>query len=91
MLLFNILILLNNKGTNIRFPFDRYKKEKWDIDHVFSQTDIDLKGKALKDYVRLILEFWTGVKIEKEQLDEHAKEELEKDLKKVLIKNSLIS
>ena len=82
LLLFNILILLNNKGANIRFPFDRYKKEKWDIEHVFSQTDIVLKGKMLKDYVRRILEFWTGVKIEKEQLDEYAKEELEKDLKK---------
>jgi len=80
LLLFNILILLNNKGANIRFPFDRYKKEKWDIEHVFSQTDIELKGKALKEYVKLILEFWTGEKVEMERLDENAVNELEKKL-----------
>ncbi len=72
LLLFNILILLNNKGANVRFPFYRYKKEKWDIEHVFSQTDLELKGKALKEYVKLILEFWTGEKIEMEQLDINA-------------------
>ncbi len=80
LLLFNILILLNNKGANIRFPFDRYKKEKWDIEHVFSQIDIDLKGKTLKEYVKLILEFWTGEKIETEQLDGNTVNELEKKL-----------
>ncbi len=80
LLLFNILILLNNKGASIRFPFDRYKKEKWDIEHVFSQTDIDLKGNALKEYVRLILEFWTGEKVETEQLDGNTVNELEKKL-----------
>jgi len=80
LLLFNILTLLSNKGANIRFPFDRYKKEKWDIEHVFSQTDIELKGKALKEYVKLILEFWTGEKIETKQLDSNTVNELEKKI-----------
>ena len=80
LLLFNILILLNNKGANTRFPFDRYKKEKWDIEHIFSQTDIEFKGKALKEYVKLIIEFWTGEKVEMERLDENAVNELEKKL-----------
>jgi len=82
LLLFNILILLNNKGANIRFPFDRYKKEKWDIEHVFSQTDIDLKGKTLKEYVKLILEFWTGEKVETEKLDKNTANALEEKLDK---------
>jgi len=80
LLLFNILILLNNKGANVRFPFDRYKKEKWDIEHVFSQTDIELKGKALKEYVKLILEFWTGEKIEIDKIDKNTQKELEQKL-----------
>lgn len=80
LLLFNILILLNNKGANVRFPFDRYKKEKWDIEHVFSQTDLELKGKALKEYIKLILEFWTGEKIKMGQLDRNAIVELEQKL-----------
>ena len=83
LLLFNILILLNNKGANVRFPFDRYKEEKWDIEHVFSKTDLELKGKALKEYVKLILEFWTGEKIEMEKmkkLDDNAIKGLEQKL-----------
>jgi len=82
LLLFNILILLNNKGASIKFPFDRYKKEKWDIEHVFSQTDIELKGITLKKFVRLILEFWSGAKIEedKDKLDENDIEDLKKNL-----------
>jgi len=86
LLLFNVLILLNNKGANMRFPFDRYKKEKWDIEHVFSQTDVDLKGNALKEYVKLILEFWTGEKVEMEQLDGNTVNELEKKLDKSVSK-----
>jgi len=80
LLLFNILILLNNKGANVRFPFDRYKKEKWDIEHVLSRTDIELKGKALREYVKLILEFWTGEKIEMNKIDENAQKGLEQKL-----------
>ncbi len=80
LLLFNILILLNNKGASMRFPFDRYKREKWDIEHVFSQTEIELKGKALKEYIKLILEFWTGDKIKKDKLEDDKKKELRKKL-----------
>lgn len=39
LLLFNIQTLLNNKKSNSRFQFDRYKKESWDIEHIRSQTD----------------------------------------------------
>ena len=48
----------------MKFPFDRYKMENWDIEHVFSQTDIELKGEGLKEFVRLILEYFTGRRIE---------------------------
>lgn len=39
LLLFNILTLISSKEANARFPFDRYKQEKWDIEHIRSQTD----------------------------------------------------
>lgn len=39
LLLFNILTLLSTKESDARFPFDRYKHEKWDIEHIRSQTD----------------------------------------------------
>ncbi|QBP43184.1 DUF262 domain-containing protein (plasmid) [Paenisporosarcina antarctica] len=34
LLLFNILTLQNDALSNQRFHFERYKKEKWDIEHI---------------------------------------------------------
>lgn len=34
LLLFNIVSLQINDKSNMRFPFDRYKMEKWDIEHI---------------------------------------------------------
>ena len=42
-----ILLLFNveccRKGQNIRFPFDKYKKGTWDVEHVDSQNDATLQ------------------------------------------------
>ena len=39
LLLFNIATLLQNPASNLRFPFDTFKKENWDIEHVRSVTN----------------------------------------------------
>ena len=39
LLLFNIATLLQNPASNLRFPFDSFKKEIWDIEHVRSVTN----------------------------------------------------
>lgn len=39
LLLYNILTMLNNKNDNSYFPFDIYKNEDWDIEHITSVTD----------------------------------------------------
>ncbi len=36
LLLFNIATLLENRNSNLRFPFETFKKERWDIEHVRS-------------------------------------------------------
>lgn len=36
LLLFNIATLLENERSNLRFPFDSFKREKWDIEHISS-------------------------------------------------------
>lgn len=36
LLLFNISTLINNKQSNTRFQFNRYKLENWDIEHIHS-------------------------------------------------------
>lgn len=41
LLLFNVLSAIENQRSDIKFPFDRYKKENWDKEHIASQTDKD--------------------------------------------------
>lgn len=41
LLLFNIECC--HRGQNIRFAFDRFKKENWDVEHVDSQNDATLQ------------------------------------------------
>ncbi|MCI5208369.1 MAG: DUF262 domain-containing protein [Candidatus Electrothrix sp. ATG2] len=36
LLLYNILTMLNSEKDNSYFPFDLFKKEKWDIEHIAS-------------------------------------------------------
>jgi hypothetical protein len=62
LLLFNILTILSNKKSNVRFPFDRYKKENWDIEHVRSLTDKKIDAKYRKDWLFDMLAYFTGVK-----------------------------
>lgn len=39
LLLFNLATLLQDSRSNLRFQFDSYKKERWDIEHVRSVAD----------------------------------------------------
>lgn len=39
LLLFNLVTLINKGEKQYRFPFDIYKKEKWDIEHIHATAD----------------------------------------------------
>lgn len=39
LLLFNLATLLQNRQSNLRFQFDSFKNERWDIEHIRSVTD----------------------------------------------------
>ncbi|QHI28611.1 DUF262 domain-containing protein [Acinetobacter haemolyticus] len=62
LLLSNIETLLSTKDTDIRFPFDRYKSENWDIEHIRSQTDKKIEGKSRLDWSEDILEYFTNTR-----------------------------
>jgi len=58
LLLHNIQTMLNNKKENSRFPFNRYKREKWDIEHI--QAIAEQKPKSdqhKKDWLIEVQEF----------------------------------
>ena len=38
LLWFNIATIIKNEKSNLRFQFDRYKKQNWDIEHIRSQA-----------------------------------------------------
>lgn len=60
LLLFNILTVLQKDNSDMRFPFNRFKIEKWDIEHVCSQKDRVLEKSGVKQWCRDILEFYLG-------------------------------
>lgn len=56
LLLFNIDTILQNKESNMRFQFDRYKKQNWDIEHIRSQSDKYPKKSEKEAWIRDILD-----------------------------------
>jgi len=66
-LLFNILTVLQSNKSDMRFPFSKYKKEKWDIEHISSQTDKRINDdKQRWEWLNDMLEFFVGSTDEKE-------------------------
>lgn len=41
LLLFNILTVADSNRSDIKFPFDKYKAEEWDKEHIASQKEHD--------------------------------------------------
>lgn len=44
LLLFNLASMLQNPLSNVRFQFDSFKKQRWDIEHVRSVTTFRFNG-----------------------------------------------
>lgn len=61
LLLFNIQTLLATKGADLRFPFYRYKKEDWDIEHVRSKTQQQIAPGQRRDWLTGVLAYCSGL------------------------------
>ena len=62
LLLFNIQTMLLNEKARSRFPFDSYKKENWDIEHIRSIKSDKPTGNAQKIWLETVLEYYIGSK-----------------------------
>ncbi|MHB8209036.1 DUF262 domain-containing protein [Mucilaginibacter sp.] len=62
LLMFNIQTILASEHADYRFPFNRYKQEDWDIEHVRSQTTKSILPKQRSAWAIDMLEFFTGQK-----------------------------
>lgn len=59
LLLFNVATLLRNQGSNLRFPFDLYKKQSWDIEHIRSvKSDRPERVDDIKAWLANVLSYW---------------------------------
>lgn len=62
LVLFNLATLLGNERSNIRFQFDSFKTEKWDIEHVRSVASTNLGTPTAKvDWLERSLGFLQSV------------------------------
>ena len=58
LLLFNLATLLQDPRSNIRFQFDSFKRESWDIEHIRSVNDNrPSRATAQKEWLRHCFEF----------------------------------
>lgn len=85
LLLFNIKTIISTQEAEVRFPFDKYKKENWDIEHVNSQTYKTISKDKRKDWALDLLEYFTGEKGYSEMIiDKYNKTEIQLQDEKVL-------
>ncbi|MCL7987060.1 DUF262 domain-containing protein [Sphingobacterium sp. lm-10] len=71
LLLFNIETLLQTEKAIFWFPFDKYKLEKWDIEHVNSQTQAIPNSKNYINWLSDLLKYFTGFeRYSDEKIDE---------------------
>lgn len=67
LLLFNVESALS---SGVRFQFDRYSTEKWDVEHVASQEDNNLQKNDDKiTWIEFVLEALSWMKDPKEEID----------------------
>ena len=72
-LLERILLLFNVESartSGVRFQFDRYSTEKWDVEHVASQEDNNLQKNDEKTlWIKFVLEVLSWMKDPKEEIE----------------------
>ena len=68
LLLFNIATLIANTSSNMRFQFDSFKKESWDIEHVRSiKSVMPVSPRDQKSWLEDVLIYFTGEKKKHQQ------------------------
>ena len=82
LLLYNVLTMLKNENDNSYFPFDIFKKEKWDIEHITSVAEAipSKKLEWLKDagvFIDNTTQDGVGLKQEIDDFDSDSDEDFE--------------
>ena len=81
LLLFNVATLLRNGGSNLRFPFDLFEKEKWDIEHIRSvKSQMPGRVEGQKSWLKDMADYWKGeLEAERQQRESGARPARDED------------
>jgi len=60
LLLFNIQMIILNEHANVRFPFNSYKTERWDIEHIRSVKSEKPAPNKQRKWLEATLEYYIG-------------------------------
>ncbi len=61
LLLFNIATLLRNRTSTTRFPFELFRRQQWDLEHIRSvESRRPKKPEDQKRWLTTVVEYWTG-------------------------------
>lgn len=61
LLLFNVKTIVSGNVENSRFPFDRFKNERWDIEHVHARkSDDNLQYNERYQWIENLIWYFTG-------------------------------
>ncbi len=84
LLLHNIQTMLNNVNETNRFPFDRYKKENWDVEHIAAVAeDMPTTEAHQNDWLKEVSFFVKDNELRK-RMSEYQKENFERVYAEVL-------
>ncbi len=75
LLLHNVLTTLKSENESFRFPFDKYKKGKWDIEHIHAKAS-EVKVEE-KEQVKWLENNFVQTENHKEELNKQIKEIIE--------------
>ncbi len=85
LLLFNIQTLLNNQVANSYFPFNLYKTENWDIEHIRSVQSEKPTGSKQRNWLEIVLAYFTGIEdVEQIELQEETIKKLDGEAKDIV-------
>jgi hypothetical protein len=61
LLLFNVASLIRNRAANLRFQFDKYKNDQWDLEHIKSvMSDMPRRADEQKEWLTNVLAYFLG-------------------------------
>lgn len=77
--------MLNNKEETNRFPFDRYKKEKWDVEHISAiAEEMPKTEQHQKDWLNEVKKHILGNLVLLQKIETYNKDTFEEIFKEIL-------